>query len=545
MDKRQILQLAQSDPRFSQTLQLIKQQVQDDITPENIDEYVKMLEFAMAHPDKWSMIREAAIKDGLADPEDLPERADPVFIGSILAALYGLQETMKPAQPIPAFARGGLAQAARKLQAHGRHGDTMLAHINPQEAAMLRANGGAGSINPNTGLPEFFSLKKLFKAIAPIALTFLAPGIGTAIGSALGASAAWAPVVGSAIMGAGSAALSGGNIAQGALLGGLTGGLGGAVGGSINDAMNLGLSQSSQAMLGSALAGGVGGKITGNGFLNGAIQGAVGQMSNSALGNIAGSGAFGDGLRAAGSQFGNMMAAGYDPKQSAMAAGLTGVATGAVNAFTKPSDAVLNNLEASKNASGNNTSTNPADAAKATKTPGSFDNLGKLLPLASLISAGQEQAPIKQAVSQLSPQQQEYLNRPSVSFDWSRIQKDASESGMDLGSFMAQNWNTIASGQYNIETPKFAKGGALSRIAYMAQGSGTGRDDTIDAKLSDGEYVIDAETVALLGDGSTKAGAKKLEEMRQAIRAHKGAALAKGKFSPDAKSPLQYLKGAK
>jgi len=42
------------------------------------------------------------------------------------------------------------------LASKGRYGDTMLAHINPQEAALLKSMGGAGTINPNTGLPEFY-----------------------------------------------------------------------------------------------------------------------------------------------------------------------------------------------------------------------------------------------------------------------------------------------------------------------------------------------------------------------------------------------------
>jgi len=37
----------------------------------------------------------------------------------------------------------------------GRGKDTMLAHITPKEAALLKARGGRGSINPDTGLPEF------------------------------------------------------------------------------------------------------------------------------------------------------------------------------------------------------------------------------------------------------------------------------------------------------------------------------------------------------------------------------------------------------
>jgi hypothetical protein len=38
----------------------------------------------------------------------------------------------------------------------GRHGDSMVAHINPVEAALLKALGGSGTINPRTGLPEFW-----------------------------------------------------------------------------------------------------------------------------------------------------------------------------------------------------------------------------------------------------------------------------------------------------------------------------------------------------------------------------------------------------
>ena len=37
----------------------------------------------------------------------------------------------------------------------GRGGDTILAHINPLEAQMLKKAGGSGTINPETGLPEF------------------------------------------------------------------------------------------------------------------------------------------------------------------------------------------------------------------------------------------------------------------------------------------------------------------------------------------------------------------------------------------------------
>ena len=44
----------------------------------------------------------------------------------------------------------------KNLASKGRYGDTMLAHINPEEAALLQSMGGAGTVNPQTGLPEFY-----------------------------------------------------------------------------------------------------------------------------------------------------------------------------------------------------------------------------------------------------------------------------------------------------------------------------------------------------------------------------------------------------
>jgi hypothetical protein len=57
----------------------------------------------------------------------------------------------------------------------GREGDTTLAHINPQEAALLKALGGSGTINPNTGLPEYKkAVKKVGKLVAKVAPYVLA-----------------------------------------------------------------------------------------------------------------------------------------------------------------------------------------------------------------------------------------------------------------------------------------------------------------------------------------------------------------------------------
>jgi hypothetical protein len=48
-----------------------------------------------------------------------------------------------------------LRRAAEELRKKGRGRDTILAHITPREAAKLKAEGGSGTINPDTGLPEF------------------------------------------------------------------------------------------------------------------------------------------------------------------------------------------------------------------------------------------------------------------------------------------------------------------------------------------------------------------------------------------------------
>ena len=105
----------------------------------------------------------------------------------------------------------------------------------------------------------------------------------------------------------------------------------------------------------------------------------------------------------------------------------------------------------------------------------------------------------------------------------------------------------------DVDNVRFAQGGSLAakrggpprRTEFAVNGAGTGRSDDIPAVLSDGEYVIDAETVALLGDGSNKAGAKKLDDLRVKVRKHKGQKLAKGRFSANAKKPEAYLSGGR
>lgn len=612
MEIQPLIQKAAQDPRFQQALQAAQAEL-SDASPEQVEELIQLFELMLERPEEYLTILEAAIQDDMVEPGDMPEEYDPTIIASALVVLYKLRDGGGQSQM---FARGGLA-GMRTLARRGRFGDTMMAHISPEEAAMLKARGGAGTINPQTGYPQYFSLKKLFKAILPIALNFIVPGLGAAIGGAVGLSGAAAAIAGNALIGGASSALTGGNVLQGALMGGLGGGLSGVAGGAASKALGLGLGKAGQSILGSGLVGGLSGALTGQGVLKGALQGVAGGAVGELAGGASGPTAFQQGIGAAGKTFGQALTAGYDPKSALVAGGLSGLATG-IN--YKPSNAAVDNIKtggtegqpvklpdgtmstvrpgtAGTNAAGQtgtyqvnpqtgavelivgpgsyqfNPQTNSVDwtatqptflqrifgggNAGATGSGGSstFGPLGKVAlagsVLSGLMSAPQE---VQQAASTLSPSQQEYFNRPSVTWDWDKLQADANASGTDLSNFMAQNWNNITSGQYNVTNPApvsptptplpMANGGALSAVARFAKGAGSGRDDTIDARLSDGEYVMDAETVAMLGDGSSEDGARKLDMMRSQLRKHKGKALAKGKFSPNAKSPLTYLKGA-
>jgi hypothetical protein len=82
------------------------------------------------------------------------------------------------------------------------------------------------------------------------------------------------------------------------------------------------------------------------------------------------------------------------------------------------------------------------------------------------------------------------------------------------------------------------------RNGSAVHGEGDGQSDDIPAMLADGEYVIDAETVAQIGNGSTKAGAQVLDKFREGIRAHKRSAPL-NKIPPKTKALTSYLKGAK
>ena len=201
-------------------------------------------------------------------------------------------------------------------------------------------------------------------------------------------------------------------------------------------------------------------------------------------------------------------------------------------------------------------------------------NLGFVKPYASNLLPA---APLMQNQMKLNPLR--HLHE-------SLISRQKTAGGLANGGLPQKYAQALPAGH----KPEFITG----LTGYYASGKGTGQSDDIDAMLHDGDYVADADLVAALGDGSSKAGAEALEKfrrqiphqehaqggsavaakiadgeyvfpasfvtaigggdnkagakildkMREAIRAHKRSAPTT-KIPPKAKSPLDYLKMVK
>lgn len=201
--------------------------------------------------------------------------------------------------------------------------------------------------------------------------------------------------------------------------------------------------------------------------------------------------------------------------------------------------------------------------------------MGKFVPKFYPTSGGMLQAGSKRQGPTLNPLKQMQ----------SHISSSGNIGGMARGGLPAKYQEAAPEGH----NPEFVTG----LTGYYACGGGTGQSDDIPAMLHDGDYVMDADVVAALGDGSSKAGkqvlegflkqvphkdtaggkpvpakiadgeyvfpagfvtalgggdnkagAKILDGMREKLRAHKRSAPT-SKIPPKAKSPLDYIKGMK
>jgi hypothetical protein len=241
INREMLMTAEQADPVA--VAEFRKELAELEVAPEVIDMLNTMVDEVLANPNEYPAIRQKYLDMGV-DEEILPEAFDAGLFAALNIALDELRgpENMLPPQ---SFARGGIASLnpmAREMAEAGRYGDTMLAHISPVEAQILRRYGGSGTINPMTGMPEFF-LKKMFKKLGKAVKKFANTTIGKivigtalfmvagpAAASMLGASAGGAAAAGISgfVSGVGTSLLAGGNLKdslKAGAIGGITAGV--------------------------------------------------------------------------------------------------------------------------------------------------------------------------------------------------------------------------------------------------------------------------------------------------------------------------------
>jgi hypothetical protein len=241
INREMLMTAEQADPVA--VAEFRKELAELEVAPEVIDMLNTMVDEVLANPGEYPVIRQKYLDMGV-DEEILPEAFDAGLFAALNIALDELRgpENMLPPQ---GFAKGGIASLnpmAREMAEAGRYGDTMLAHISPVEAQILRRYGGSGTINPTTGMPEFF-LKKMFKKLGKAVKKFANTTIGKivigtalfmvagpAAASMLGASAGGAAAAGISgfVSGAGTSLLAGGNLKdslKAGAIGGITAGV--------------------------------------------------------------------------------------------------------------------------------------------------------------------------------------------------------------------------------------------------------------------------------------------------------------------------------
>lgn len=193
----------------------------------------------------------------------------------------------------------------------------------------------------------------------------------------------------------------------------------------------------------------------------------------------------------------------------------------------------------------------PSSASKAPTPVGGMTSGARTMPAASF-----NRAPVASPTNRAdgAPMTQQdwytYGQRPEASFF-------SNNSVPLVGASTGVPTNT---GIQPMVGSNLAKGGALGAagVASMlspgqeefdssaeqhVRGPGDGTSDDIPAKLSDGEYVMDANTVSMLGNGSNDAGARRLDQLRTNLRKHAAKPMAKGKQFMKAKPPESYMKG--
>jgi len=432
--------------------------------------------------------------------------------------------------------QGGLASLAQNLASKGRYGDTMLAHINPQEAAVLKAMGGSGTINPRTGLREYFSLfpkKGISLNFGPLGKVkvgrkssdlLLAAGAGYAGATGfMGLNPATA-----AIGYGGIRALATGNLQEGIMAGLSAYGMGegfqaAGVGGT---AAPTGPAPIETRSVGAEFGGGVGpstaaptANVAGLESIPSTVPSATGADMGFNVGSAPGAGFQ---LPAGESSFA------FDPVTGdQLVTGMEGVApagTGTMRTVAQP--VYGQNV-------GVNAAATPAapDGFLARNLPASVQEYvpnalldasgttlaGGALLGSSLVAGQQERQAFERQQAALRAEEEEKQRRYRELFESTlgRVPTRMARSG-GLMSLAKGGMTYMEAGGTTGPTG----------VPRDVSGTGDGMSDSVpatiegvqEARLADGEFVIPADVVSDIGNGSSDAGSKKLYDMMDRIR---------------------------
>jgi len=337
-----------------------------------------------------------------------------------------------------------------------------------------------------------FSLSKVLKKVASVALpivgNIIAPGIGGVIGGALGGA-----VSGGGVSGALTGALGG--------LGGTGGILGNAAGGAL---------------------GGTGGSLLG--ILGGSLMGGSNPISS-----LLGGGGLSSLLSSTGLS-GNQNA-GYSPGE---------ITSGAIGSTGGTSNQGLSSLLGQAGATSYNTNS-PLSTFTSQLEKNPIQGLGALLSIAQSMNPTTPKGTTTQqdVQDQIAEQKanDEKLNQNIISSlsspGLNRQQTAPQIDYYHYGSRPEAQFFDNVKPQPGVVGMK--RGGAVKSLLR------SGQADNVPANLSEGEFVIPADVVAHLGDGNTNGGAKQLSSMIKGVRKAKGA---KPGLPKKAKSPLSYAGAA-
>jgi len=302
--------LGDANPEAGAQLQQLMAQLTpmlDQLPDEQLDAMIQIFQYLHDHPEEYAEKVAELVQKGIIEEGMLPEKYDPELIAALGMVFLqakkergaGNQREAMAQIPMPpaTMARGGIAEAARMVASQGRNGDTMLAHINKDEARLLKARGGSGTINPITVMRESGIM---FKAAVQIVTSpvkavvgavrsvtskvadIIKPVLSSTVGRVL-VTAALATFLGPGAFGMTGMGLVGSTAAAAGLASGIVTGV---MGGSLKDVLKAGATSYFSAALAPTVGGAAGSAL---GVTSSAGQAALGAgITGTAIGKLSG-----------------------------------------------------------------------------------------------------------------------------------------------------------------------------------------------------------------------------------------------------------------